>query len=341
MADRALARFWLVGTACAAVIICLVYASITNGSFDISVKDVAAALLRLDPQPDHDLVIFEFRLPRIVLGALVGVALGVSGAALQGVTRNGLADPGILGIHAAAGTAIVLYMLVFHGRIKGVGLLPAMTMPLFGLAGGLLAVLLLFYFSRHRGGFDPRRLVLVGIAIGSGFGAMTTYLSLKMNPNDFEMAVVWLAGSIHSANWTFVAAIAPWVAVLAPLIWSKSAALDVLQLGDESAAGLGAEVARHKRALLLCCVGLTGASVAVAGSIGFIGLLSPHIARRLTGLRHKYALPASGLIGCALMIGSDFIGRIAFAPVQLPAGVVISLIGVPYFVYLLVRTRRG
>nr|WP_270172621.1 iron ABC transporter permease [Paenibacillus sp. SYP-B4298] len=323
-----------------AAAIAVMYMSVTNGTFDLSALDVLRTLLRLQSVSDYDLVVFEFRLPRIVIGALVGAALAVAGAALQGITRNPLADPGILGIHSAAGLAIVLYMFFVQGSIKGAGWLSALTMPMFGWLGGLAAAILLLSLARHRGMLDPKRLILVGIALGTGFGAASLYISLKMNPQDFEMATVWLAGSIYSASWMQIAAVLPWVVLLIPAIWLRSYRLDLLYLDEVSVAGIGLDKDRERLKVLLLCVGLISAGVAVAGGVGFVGLIAPHIARRLVGIAYKYVLPVSGLVGMLMVLVGDFIGKTVFAPAELPVGIVISVIGVPYFIYLMFRRQR-
>ncbi|MDF2719852.1 MAG: iron transporter permease, partial [Paenibacillus sp.] len=187
-----------------------VYAGLTNGAFDMTVKDVLGTLLRIHPKPDYDLVIFEFRLPRIVIAALVGMGLGIAGAVIQGITRNGLADPGILGINAGAGAAMVIFLFFYQGQIKGTGLAAIMAMPLFGLVGGLSAALLIYAFSWKNGRLEPQRLLLTGIAIASGMGAVSLFLTLKMNAKDFEMVAVWTSGSIYNANWNYIASIVPW-----------------------------------------------------------------------------------------------------------------------------------
>lgn len=333
-------RFRLVFFSACAAAFCGMYVSLTNGTFDISIADIVRTLLRMDPSREHDLVIFEFRLPRILIGALVGFALGVAGAALQGMTRNALADPGILGIHAAAGASVVLGMFLFHGTMRSPGWLTVMTMPMFGWVGGNAAVVLLYLFARRHGELEPQRLILVGIALGSGFSALTLYISLKMNPQDFEMATVWLSGSIYSATWKHVVTILPWLLILVPVIWRKAPILDLLQLNETSVKGLGVRTKRERQILLLCCAGLVSACVTVSGSIGFVGLIAPHMARRLIGIPYKYIVPACGAIGMALVVVGDFIGKTVFAPAQLPVGIVISIIGVPYFIYLLYRSRR-
>nr|WP_082063267.1 iron ABC transporter permease [Paenibacillus sp. IHBB 10380] len=316
------------------------YVNITNGTFDISVMDVLRTIFRVQTVRDYDLVIFDFRLPRIVIGALVGFALGIAGAVLQGITRNELADPGILGIHSAAGMAIVLYMFFIQDMVKGASWLSIMTMPIFGWLGGMAAALLLLLFARHRGVLDPQRLILVGIALSSGFGAMTLYISLKMDPQDFEMATVWLAGSIYNATWIQILALLPWIIILIPIIWWRSHTLNLLHLDEASVSGLGLNKNRERMIFLLCCVGLVSACVSVSGSIGFVGLIAPHIARKLVGLRYKYIVPVCGAIGMLMVLVGDFIGKTIFSPAELPAGIVISIVGVPYFVYLLFKKKN-
>lgn len=331
-------RFWTVLTAGILIAVAAAYLSLTNGTFDMSVLDVIKTLLGIDPRPEHNLVVFEFRLPRIVLGALVGFALGTAGSIIQGVTRNGLADPGILGINAGAGLAVVLFMFLFQGIITATGWLGVMLMPMFGIAGGLLATAAIYMFAKENGRLDPQRLILVGIAVASGFGALTMYISLKMNPNDYEMAVVWLAGSLHNANWKFVVTMLPWLLLL-PVICLRSYKLDLFQLSEDSQKSVGLHVEREKNIFLLCSIGLVSASVAVSGSIAFIGLIAPHLARQLVGLRHTRIIPVSGLVGMIMVLIGDFIGKTVFAPAELSVGIVVSIIGVPYFVYLLLRTR--
>ncbi|AJS57233.1 FecCD family ABC transporter permease [Paenibacillus sp. IHBB 10380] len=334
------ARFLLVLILTLALSIVVMYVNITNGTFDISVMDVLRTIFRVQTVRDYDLVIFDFRLPRIVIGALVGFALGIAGAVLQGITRNELADPGILGIHSAAGMAIVLYMFFIQDMVKGASWLSIMTMPIFGWLGGMAAALLLLLFARHRGVLDPQRLILVGIALSSGFGAMTLYISLKMDPQDFEMATVWLAGSIYNATWIQILALLPWIIILIPIIWWRSHTLNLLHLDEASVSGLGLNKNRERMIFLLCCVGLVSACVSVSGSIGFVGLIAPHIARKLVGLRYKYIVPVCGAIGMLMVLVGDFIGKTIFSPAELPAGIVISIVGVPYFVYLLFKKKN-
>ena len=308
----------------------------------MTILEVLQTFLRIDPNDKHDLVIFEFRLPRIVIAALVGIGLGIAGTVIQGVTRNGLADPGILGINAGAGASIVIFMFFFQMSATNIladSWYTIFLMPLFGFVGGTLAAAIIFIFSWKNGVLDMQRLILTGIAISSGFGALSLYISLKMNANDYEMAAVWISGSIYNANWAFVLSILPWVVILSYVIYRKSHLLDYLQLEDTSAKSLGISVEKEKSILLICSIGLVSACVSVSGGIGFIGLMAPHIAKRLVGIQHRFVVPMSAAIGMFLLVLSDYIAKTVFEPSELPVGIVVSIIGIPYFLYLLIKTK--
>ena len=321
------------------LILAAMYISISNGTYDISIKDLIDTIFRINPDPNNDLVIFEFRLPRVVIGALVGFGFGIAGTVIQGVTKNGLADPGILGINAGAGMAIVLFMFLFQGNINNTGWFSVFAMPLFGLIGGLTSAILIYLFAWKNGRLDTQRLILVGIAISSGLGAVSLFISLKMNPSDFEMATVWINGSIWNANWKYILSIIPWVVVLFPVILKKAFILDLFQLEENTVKSLGISTEREKAILLLSAIGIVSACVSVSGNIGFVGLLAPHISKSLVGIQHKRAIPVAGLVGMLLVIVSDFIGRTVFAPAELSVGIVISIVGIPYFVYLLLKSK--
>ncbi len=333
-------RFFIVGSIGIAFALLIFYFSLTSGTYPLTTSETFRTLFGIDHIPNHELVIFGFRMPRIVIGVLVGLALGVVGAILQGVTKNNLADPGILGIQSAVGLVVVLYMFIVQGDIKEMSILSIVGMSVWGWIGGIVAALLLIVLSSHRGKLDPKRLILVGIALNSGFGALTLFISLKMNPQDFEMATVWLSGSIYSASWQQVMSMLPWVIVLIPLLIWKAPILDTLQLHEVTVVGLGVRINRERVMLLIGAVGLISASVIVSGSIAFVGLLAPHITRRLVGMHHQYVIPMSGIVGVILVLTGDWIGKTVFAPAELPVGIVISIIGVPYFVYLLIRNSR-
>ena len=335
-------RFGLAMAGLAGLVLAGFYLHITNGMFDMSVLDVVKTLLGLESDENFRLVIFEFRLPRIIIAALVGIGLAMAGVVLQGITKNGLADPGILGINAGAGTAVVIFMYFFQFQATlsdGSSWMKIMMMPLFGFVGGAVAAALIFFFAMKKGHLDMQRLILTGIAINSGFGALTMFISLKMNDKDYESAAVWQAGSIYNANWTFIIAMLPWIVLLGMYVYKKAYLLDYFQLEENTIVSIGIRLEREKIVLLLASVGLVSACVSVSGSIGFIGLMAPHIAKQLVGIRHKLVMPVSALVGAGLLIFSDFIAKTVFAPSELAVGIVVSIIGIPYFLYLLVKAK--
>lgn len=317
------------------LVLIMAYFSLTCGVMEITVQDVLKTLARIDPLRQYDLLILEFRLPRIITAGLVGAALGIAGTVIQGITRNGLADPGILGINSGAGVGIVIYILFFQEKINSSDWFAVMAMPFCGLIGGLGTALFIYYLARHNGQLDPQRLLLTGIAIGSGLGGVILYLTLRMGSGDFQVMTIWLAGSIDKANWKQIAAVLPWLGALIPLLFRKSPLLDLFQLEECTVKSLGVAIEKEKAFFLLGSVGLVSACVAIAGGISFVGLIVPHIAKRLVGTAHRQIIGISAIVGMVLVISADLIAKTLFAPAEIAVGIVISLIGAPYFIYLL------
>lgn len=326
-------------TASLCLLAIVLYFSLTYGIFSITVSDVVTTLLRTDPVREYDLLLFDFRLPRIIIAGLVGAGLGMAGVVLQGISRNGLADPGILGINAGAGLGIVCFLFFGQGSFTGLNWLSALAMPLFGLAGGLGAMLLVWLVSWESSRLNSERFLLTGIAVSAGLSSISLYLTLKMNPADFHMVAVWHTGSIWNANWSFITAAIPWFILLVPVVIYKASVLDLFQLETSSVRSLGVAVEREQIVLLLASTGLIGACVAVAGNISFVGLIIPHIAKRLVGIQHHHVLPTAMLLGMVLVVAADFVAKNLFAPVEISVGIVISLLGIPYFIYLLYKAK--
>lgn len=317
------------------------YLHIINGMFDISVVEVFQTLFNLNDNEKFRLVVFEFRLPRIIIAILIGIGLSIAGLFLQGITKNELADPGILGINSGAGAAVIIYMYFVNfssSRTDGSNFLRIFAMPMFGFIGGLLAALIILLFSKNNKKMDMQRLILTGIAVNSGFSAISMLFSIKMNASDFEFAAIWQSGSIYNANWNFIYMMLPWIIILSIYLYKKVHLLDYFQLEESSIIGLGIDLEKEKKKLLFACVGLISSCVCVAGNIGFIGLMAPHIARQLVGIKHRNLMPVTALVGIFLLILSDFIAKTIFAPSELAVGIVISIIGIPYFIYLLYRS---
>ncbi|MGQ7865625.1 iron ABC transporter permease [Bacillus sp. FSL M8-0277] len=281
-------------------------------------------------------VLFDYRLPRIVVTMLAGIGLGMAGGILQSLSRNPLADPGIIGLNAGAAFGLIVFVTYFHA-LEGS---PSLLIPLFTFGGGLLAaaVIVLLAYDRQEG-LVPIRLILVGIAVAAGFSALTLFLSLKLDEDTYTFASRWLVGNVWGRDWIHVLALLPWIVCLVPLTLMQSSTLNALTLGDAVASSVGVRVQRQRLLLLTLAVGLASASVSMTGGIGFIGLVAPHLARRLVGSLHQYFLPVSALLGLLILVSADTIGRSIFAPNAIPAGVVVAFIGAPYFLYLLTKTK--
>jgi iron complex transport system permease protein len=282
--------------------------------------------IAVDPQDDA--ILWLIRLPRVVLGALVGAGLAAAGAALQGVFRNPLADPGLVGVASGASLgAVAAIVLGFTGFVPG-GLQVA------AFAGGVAAAALVYALARYEGRTETVTLLLTGVAVTAITGAAIGILLARADDAELRDVVFWSLGSLGAATWPLVAATAPFVLVGVLLACAKARELDLLALGEREAANLGVYTERT-RGLALA----TGAAVAAAGVVGFVGLVVPHLVRLAAGPRHAIVVPASALGGAALVVLADVAARTVAAPVELPLGVITALVGGPFFLWLLWRTR--
>lgn len=287
----------------------------------------ATALHQIE-QPDF--VLWDYRLPRILIAVLAGSGLGLAGALIQGVIRNPLAAPDVIGITQGAGLAATA-MLVIWPQLSFGWLIPGAAV------GGLLAATLVWKLAwRHRA--EPARLALIGIALGAWLAAITDWL-LVSHPLEINAALVWLTGSLWGRGWEHVWLLLPTLLLLIPLALQLAYRLDLLALGDEAAEGLGASVLRTRQLALLVAVLLSAVSVAVCGTLSFVGLVAPHLARLLVGANHSRMLPVAAGIGALLVLLADTLARTLAPPIELPAGVLTALIGAPYFLFLLTRYK--
>ncbi|KQN64541.1 Fe(3+) dicitrate ABC transporter permease subunit FecD [Erwinia sp. Leaf53] len=298
--------------------------SLRYGSETLSLSQLRQAL---DPASDRHFALIEYRLPRLLLALLVGAALAASGVLVQGAIRNPLASPEILGVNHAAGLCSVAGLLLFPA-------LPVVWLPLLALAGALLAFWLL---QRLAGGGAPLRLALLGVALTALYASLTDYLLLT-RPLEVGQALLWLTGSLWGRGWPFVQIAAPWLLLL-PLSLLLCRDLDLLALGEEQAATLGVSPPAARRRILLLALALAAISVALCGPLSFIGLVAPHLTRRLVGGRHRLLLPAAMAVGALLLLLADLLARTLHPPLELPAGVLTAIIGTPWFFWLLMRTR--
>ena len=282
----------------------------------------------------EDFVLYSIRMPRIAITLLAGMALALAGAILQSITRNDLADPGIIGINSGAGVAIAvffLFMPVDPGLF--VYLLPAVA-----FAGAFLTALLIYAFSYNKAtGLQPIRLVLVGIGFSMALSGIMIVLISSAEREKVDFIANWLAGNIWGTDWPFVLAILPWLLVLIPFTLYKANRLNMLNLSEPVAVGLGVSIEKERLTLLMTAVALAAAAVSVTGGIAFIGLMAPHIAKSLVGPRHQLFLPLAILIGGWLLLLADTLGRNMLEPSGIPAGIMAALIGAPYFMYLLLK----
>lgn len=318
------------------VLLVLVFViSLNTGRYSIAPLEVWQTLMG-NGSRKQNIVLFDLRLPRMIIAVFIGAGLAISGAILQGISRNGLSDPGILGINAGAGLAVLLFVSLYPAT----SLAPPFLMPFLALVGAGLTALLIYALSYKKGqGISPTRLLLSGIAVGAGISALTVILILQLNPRNFEFVVTWQMGSLWGANWKFVIALLPWMVILLPYVYLKSRTMNILSMNEQISGGLGLSINRERLVLLAAAVGLAASSVATGGGIGFVGLLGPHIARRIVGPQHQYMLPLTALVGALLVLTGDTIGRSIMENTEVPAGVVISLLGGPYFIYLLMRSK--
>jgi iron complex transport system permease protein len=302
--------------------------SLSTGVMPISFSEMAATLSG-NGTSRQELVLFQLRLPRMVIAMLIGAGLALSGSILQGLSRNSLADPGILGINAGAGLAVVFSIYLF-GQSNGSLLSEPFFLPVFAFIGALAVA----------GRIDPERLLLVGLGFNALCGALLMILQLKMDPKNFQQAAIWLTGSIWGTQWPYVWALLPWILILIPAAFLKARTMNLLQFNQEVPIALGLKVETERRILLCLSAAIAGACVAVGGGIAFVGLLAPHLARRLCGPNYFISLPLSALIGAALLLIADMIGKNLLAPADIPVGIVISVIGAPYLIFMLL-TRKG
>lgn len=274
----------------------------------------------------NDFILNEYRIPRTLLGILIGSSLAISGSVIQGVIRNPLASPDVIGITKGASLAAVIIIMIFPSA-------PLFVLPLGSFIGALtISIILSVLISK----FDVKgsKLALIGLAIGAICTAIVQFLLIR-NPLDANNALLWLTGSLYGHNIASFYSLLPWFIITVPIVLLLGYQLDILNLGDQVAIALGARVKILKMTLLVLAVMLAGASIAVVGGISFLGLIAPHIARQLVGHKNIHVIIMSGLVGAILLTFGDGLARGIQPPLDIPVGVVIAIIGAPYFLFLL------
>ncbi len=302
-------------------------ASLTLGSVDISFSTIVHTLLG-NVQTTDEMVIWNIRFPRNIVGALVGANLAVSGAILQAVMKNPLADPGIVGVSSGAGLAGVI-MLIF---------MPEASILLTPVAfvGAMLSAAAVYALA-WKNGIRPTRIILAGVAVsaflGSGISALLVFYSDKV-----QGALLWMVGGLSARSWPQVETLFPYTILGLVLALAGCKALTILSLGDETARGLGVPVERVRFSMTAVAALLAAGAVSVAGLIGFVGLVVPHIVRLIIGTDYKYVIPGSAILGAGVLVFCDTLGRVAFSPIEIPVGIIMAFLGAPFFLYLLRRS---
>lgn len=323
-------------------------ASLGLGAMKIPLLDVLTILgKQIGPaadRPVNDLyenVLLFVRLPRVVLGILVGAALGISGAAVQGIFRNPLAEPGLIGISAGASLFAVLVIgmesLLF---ISLANLLGLYLLAFAAFSGAGLAALLVYQFSKTEGKPNVATMLLAGIAINALAGALTGLFTYLADEQQLRTITFWMLGSLGGANWATVLGVLPFIVLPVLILPFYGRGLNLFAIGESQAEQIGMNPNRIKSVVVLLSTLAVGACVSVTGIIGFVGLLVPHIIRLLGGVDHRLVLPASALLGALVLTVSDMLARILVAPVELPIGVITALLGTPVFLYILYKDKK-
>jgi iron complex transport system permease protein len=304
--------------------------NLTLGSYSISIGELMSALIYQQGDAQTLLVIWEFRLPRSLAAAIVGAMLALSGAALQQVTRNPLADPSLVGISQGAGFAVVALTVIYpQGLLIG--------RPWVAIMGSLCVAGLIQWLSASKQGQSSIRFLLAGIGVSAFITAASTVLLTYGDAEEAISALAWLAGSVNATNWSDVSLLAQTLFVLLPMVLILSRLMTVQALGDHTAIGLGAPVRTLRNITIVMAVALAAIATAVTGPIAFVGLIAPHAAKRLCQCGYGLRLLITAVLGANLVVLADIVGRMAFSPIQIPAGLVCAFIGVPFFIALLMR----
>ena len=325
----------------ALLLVVVALTSLTVGATGVQIWDVAGKLLRGDELSAMErVVLLDIRLPRLAMGLAVGAALAVSGAVMQGLFRNPLADPGIVGVSAGAGLGAILAIVLGGLLPPALAFLPGpYLVPVAAFLGGWVTTLLLYRVATRRGHTSVATMLLAGIALGALTGAVSGVLVYMADDTQLRDLTFWGLGSLAGASWTKLAVALPVIAVSLAGAVLLGRALNALALGEATAAHIGIPVQRMKRLAILCVAAATGAAVAVSGGIGFIGIVVPHLLRLASGPDHRALLINAALLGAALLLVADMISRVVVAPAELPIGIVTAVLGAPVFLWILLRQR--
>jgi len=309
--------------------------AITFGSYGLSIIDYFLC----KTSQIQNTVLTEIRLPRVILSCLTGASLGLSGAALQGLFRNPLADPGLIGVSAGAALGATL-MIVLGGDLFSQNSLGIFFIPLAAVAGSSLVIFMLYFMTKGFGYEGVTYMLLVGIAINAIAGVGIGILTYISSDAELRSLTFWTMGSFGGVTWPLLVPVILIIVFSIMVMIPYARQLDLLQLGEPEAYRLGVDVQKLKYVIIMTAAASVGASVALSGMIGFVGLIVPHLTRLLGGVNHNYVLPGSALMGAALMIIADLMARTIIQPAELPIGLITSAIGSPFFLWLIFKIKR-
>ena len=331
-------RFKIVLVVLIALLLISFMVTLCWGTYKISPSQVLNTLLGNGSKLQNT-AIMSIRLPRMLVGIFVAIALSTAGCILQTITKNDLADTGIIGINAGASVAAVLFITYSTGAYYSeLGQLSIFVLPFMAIIGAGVSALIIYMMSSRKG-IKPKRLLLIGIGLNAGLNAFITFFTFRGGIGDYNRVLVWTSGSLWGSGWTYAKVIIPIVALMFIVVLLNHKKLDVLNLSDELAISLGLNLEKERKKFLTFAVILAGTATAFAGNIGFLGLISPHIARKLVGSYHKNFIIISAMISIIIVILADAVSRNLFSPIEIPVGITVSIFGVPYFIYLMMKEK--
>ena len=314
--------------------------SLTVGTVSISWVEALSAVFGNSSSTQIDTILFDIRLPRILLAIFVGAVLASTGAVMQGLFRNPLADPSLIGVSSGASVGASIMIVTAGGAIQGGALVGLSLVSIGAFVGGFTATLLVYRLATSGLGTSVTTMLLAGIAIGALAGALNSLLSYFSDNDMLRQISLWQMGNLSGASWLKVFIMGVVAVLLMSLFPRDSKALNALLLGESEARHLGINVQRVKRRLIVLTALGVGVSVAVAGLVGFVGLIMPHIIRLMIGPDHRWLIPASGLAGAVLLVIADSLARVVVIPAELPTGILTAILGAPFFVILLLQQRK-
>lgn len=332
----------LIGTFLTLLIVSIIL-NITIGAFSISIFELVEALLNPNENQIYYQVITDIRVPRIALGVLVGIAFGISGAMMQTLFKNPLADPGLIGVSAGASAGVVIFMLLakFLPEVFYTGFLSYLSLPFSAFLGAVITIFVIYKLASVYNKVAVTVMLLAGIAINAMLGALVGLFTYVSTEEELKSFTFWTMGSLADGDLKVILTLVPIVLITYIFAHKKKVELNLMLLGEDEARNSGVNAERLKKMIIFFVSLSIGASVAFCGIIGFIGLIVPHIARQLVGSNHKFFIPLSAILGAFVLLWADSLARTIVAPAELPIGIITAILGAPFFLWLLMKNRKN